>query len=335
MVLRQLIPLLLIIFTKLASAQSIISDLSNIEQFYPEERISEERVLKSSSNGKILILSHENKGFQPGDYVTLIVDEQLVSRAITAKAESGMAGIKVIKIYSLELWKRLKVGDNVKVLRGDDSYFLTLKALRNKKNNAEANAEKEIKDELAIRSEDDLFNDSTFLEEDRDLVDNDENKRKIKTDNILSAHVGSISGTDSNGDTTRYTLYSASWSYQFFDDIWSEISYGYSTAASYPSANVDTTITTLLLKVKWTITAPFYSFIQPYIGYQTISAEAPDYDAEQDTDVTLETYNQRLDELEKNTFVVGVSVIKRLVPGWFAKFDLGTDLINAGIALEF
>ena len=50
-----------------------------------------------------------------------------------------------------------------------------------------------------------------------------------------------------------------------------------------------------------------------------------DYDAEL----------QRVDALKKNSFIAGVTILKRLVPGWFLRADLGTDLIGGGIALEF
>ena len=42
-----------------------------------------------------------------------------------------------------------------------------------------------------------------------------------------------------------------------------------------------------------------------------------------------------VDNLNEGGPVVGVTVLKRLVPGWFARVDIGTDIVSVGAALEF
>jgi hypothetical protein len=41
------------------------------------------------------------------------------------------------------------------------------------------------------------------------------------------------------------------------------------------------------------------------------------------------------DNLKKSGPVFGITVLRRLVPGWFIKGDLGNDIINLGFAIEF
>jgi hypothetical protein len=39
--------------------------------------------------------------------------------------------------------------------------------------------------------------------------------------------------------------------------------------------------------------------------------------------------------MQDNALVAGVTILRRLVPGWFIKADLGTDQLNIGFAIEF
>ncbi|MEI8346249.1 MAG: hypothetical protein WCG27_02195, partial [Pseudomonadota bacterium] len=49
----------------------------------------------------------------------------------------------------------------------------------------------------------------------------------------------------------------------------------------------------------------------------------------------LDNEIQMVKNLEKDRFIFGVSGLKRLVPGWFLKADVGLDIIGVGFGLEF
>jgi hypothetical protein len=75
----------------------------------------------------------------------------------------------------------------------------------------------------------------------------------------------------------------------------------------------------------------------PYVGYQIININSPGAGVE-DGESTPEELDQELrlvDDLKKSSVIFGVTVLKRIVPGWFIRADLGTDILNAGLTLEF
>jgi hypothetical protein len=80
-------------------------------------------------------------------------------------------------------------------------------------------------------------------------------------------------------------------------------------------------------RLKYTISAPFYCYIQPYLGYQIITAQSPG--AQFPLELAL------VDQLKKSRIVGGATLLRRIVPGWFVRVDFGSDLINGGLLLEF
>ena len=50
-------------------------------------------------------------------------------------------------------------------------------------------------------------------------------------------------------------------------------------------------------------------------------------------DLSRET--QLVENSKSNSVVFGVTILKRLVPGWFVRADIGSDVIAFGVALEF
>ncbi|MCP4913705.1 MAG: hypothetical protein GY909_11370 [Oligoflexia bacterium] len=303
-------------------AQSLIDELSGSEgagQSDIELNLTTEKISKVSASRKIYILSNDNSSFFKGDFISLILGNKLAVRALVAKTENRFAGIKILKVYNNDLWKSLLPGTNVQIIRGDDSYF-------NKK------TQKEEKDEelSKIQDEDDLYNETALLEDDLTLDENP--NRLIKTDNIISAGLASIEGVDVNGSSKRYNQLNGTWGYQFDDNIWGEIQFGQNVIKDFPDDGLDTKFTSFSIKGKYTIAAPFFSFIMPYAGYQIKSASSPGGDG---TDAQLAQDQERLARLEEKGIVFGVTILKRLVPGWFARADLGTDALNAGLALEF
>jgi hypothetical protein len=72
----------------------------------------------------------------------------------------------------------------------------------------------------------------------------------------------------------------------------------------------------------------------PYIGFQTYSVSSPD--AGKGTSASQnEEELTAINDLKKSGAVFGVTLMRRLVPGWFIKTDIGSDVINLGFSIEF
>ena len=89
-----------------------------------------ETIQKISASKQVLILSNNSSSFGKGDFISLILDNKLINRAIVAKTVSGAAGIKIVKVYNSKINQFLKPGLKVQVLHGDDSYFLNEKKIK-------------------------------------------------------------------------------------------------------------------------------------------------------------------------------------------------------------
>lgn len=284
---------------------------------------------------KIFILTNENQSFAKGDFISLLLTNKLVCRALVAKtAEGKLAGIKIVKIYNLTLWKQLATGKEVLILKGDDSYYTN-----KEKSPTSKEAPKDKKDESKLQSDEDLFNSTSLSGSDDDLSLDENSKRLIKPDNLVSLNVGLIQGKDVDGSTKRYTQINGAWGYQLSDNIWGEAALGTNTITDYPFTGLDTRLVNITVKAKYTISAPFYSYLQPYVGYQTILADSPS--AGQDpgdgtrTPAQLEEETLLVQDLKKSSVIFGVTILKRIVPGWFIRADIGSDIINGGLTIEF
>lgn len=313
-------------FFNVTMAQNIVDQ---IDENAPEENLrpdlSFETIQKVSGSKKIFILTNNNNSFGKGDFISLVKDNKLVTRALVAKTVDAIAGIKILKIYSLAKWNTLKKGMSVQVIRGDDSYFRMKKPTKDSAEN------------FKIQEEEDLFNEETLLKDDLEIGDN--KNRLIKQDNLISVYLGKIEAQDETGNSARYSQINGAWAYQVEDNIWAELSYGQNVVNDFPSTGLDTKLTNLTVKGKYSIKAPFFSVIQPYLGYQMINADSPGA-GEQDatSPVTEDQLQAELDAVEsikKNRIVFGLTVLKRLVPGWFARVDLGSDILGLGFSLEF
>ncbi len=296
-----------------------------------------ETVNKISPSKKIFIITNENQSFSKGDFISILLSNQLVFRALVAKStEEKIAGIKLIKIYSSQLFSQLRSGKEILILKGDDSFYSVKKTVDPKKE------EEKIKSESKIQSEEDLFNSTTLSGED-DLTLEENNKRLIKTDNLLSINYGLLESKDNDGASTRYPHLNGTWGYQMSENIWGELTFGTNTIRDYPNANgdggLDTRLMSFSLKFKYVFSAPFYSYIMPYAGYQMVLADSPGagkYDASNpQSQTTLDLEASMVNELEKSGPVFGVTILRRIVPGWFARADLGSDIIGGGLCLEF
>lgn len=116
-----------------------------------------------------------------------------------------------------------------------------------------------------------------------------------------------------------------------------ELGAGTNTITDFPSTGIDTRMVNFTGKIKYTFNAPFYSYIMPYAGYQIININSPGagVDNGESTAEELEQELLLVDDLKKSSVIFGVTVLKRIVPGWFIRADLGTDILNAGLTLEF
>lgn len=323
---RGILILISIFFLPLTFGQSVVDEIdsfdSGLEVAPGSPELSTEKIEKISASGRIFILSNDSSSFGKGDFISILLDNKLVNRCLVAKTVSGSGGIKIMKVYNPELNKLLRPGMKVQVIRGDDSYY-------------KLRAKQQGKDEknALIEDEEGLFDETTLLEDDLNLEEN--NKRKIKTDNIFSLYLSQVEGQNADGDTTRYSQIGGAYAYQVDDNIWVEAGYSESLINDYPDAELDTKYTSLVFKVKYTVEAPFYSYIQPYAGYQITSASSDGIGSGDVSEARAALDQELVDDLNKNRVVFGVTVLKRLVPGWFARLDVGSDALNFGFGLEF
>lgn len=305
-------------------SQSLLAEYAQNANFPVQERLSKEKILKFSNTKRIIVTTYKNRGFLPGDYVTILLKDKHIARAVAAKTtEDSRAGIKIIKVYNLELWNALKAGNEVQILRGDDSFYVN-------QTSGDPNdpADQEIS---RISSEDDLYNDSTYLEEDLEIEGN--KKRKIKTDNIFTFGLGFIGTVDLEGNSTTDQTFGFSYMYQMADNIWVEGAYNFATLDGFPTTEVSSSLTTLTFNIRYVFELPFYSYALPYLGYRIMSVSAPE--AEVDDTVPADDQTRLLDEVEDTGPVIGITILKRLVPGWFGRLDLGTDHVYLGGSFEF
>jgi len=311
-------------------AQSSLDSLEEGETYYAGDHgdmqfeIFTEKIIKISESRRIFALSNQNNILKVGDFFSILMDKDLACRGIVARIRDEYIGVKIVKIYSLKLWTTLKEGMNVKILRGDDSFYDKSKFKKKEKEDQGPQ----------IKSEDDIYDENVIVDDLGEIDQN--NKRAIKTDNIISGGYSRITAEGLEGEGEKDAAhFSGSWSYQVADNVWGEFLYGYSLLGDYPSGGLDTAVTDIVVRFKYAIEAPFYSYVLPYVGYQMRAADSP-LAGEGSISETQATQELALvDKLGSNSIIFGVTVLRRLVPGWFAKVDLGTDVINVGVALEF
>ncbi len=324
-------PIFLIVFSFFISAQaysqSIFDSLSSSSGQINSSDLAVERVERISISRRIFIITNRSNSFGKGDFITLLVENQPIARALVAKiTPESLAGIKIVTIYSLSLWNQLRIGSNVQILRGDDSF------LRNPQNQTAA------ADEGLIKDDRDLFNDTTFLEDDLNFEENSD--RNLKNDHMLSVYMASIEGVDGNFQAKRYNQWNIAYAYQLDSNIFVEAAAGRRELTDFPPG-IDTTVTSLTAKLKYTFAGPYFTFFQPYVGYQIVSANSDDAGVPSTDPAAPTTPQQLQDELdliaetEKSQAIFGVTALRRLVPGWFVRLDVGTDKISGGLSLEF
>ncbi len=296
-------------------AQSVIQEISSYSNGPETSELFVEKIKTISNSKRIFILTNENKLIQKGDFVSILIEGNLVTRALVAKATEERVGIKMLKIYSLALWRQLRRGLDIQIIRGDDSYYR--KAMAKKQN-----VKKSDEAFPSITEEEDLFNNKLIGEVD------DEKKRVLPNDNLVGVSYGFYSAKNSDGGNQNYGHWGLTWAYQASANIFVEGLFGYSSMSQFPASGVNSTLTNLTARLKYTFALPLYSYAQPYVGFQNTTIATS-------TDSLLDSEAQLVSDSENTGIILGVTFLRRLVPGWFVKADLGTDLINVGFSVEF
>ena len=122
------------------------------------------------------------------------------------------------------------------------------------------------------------------------------------------------------------------------DNVWGEFQYGQGAVQGFPASDLTTILTSYTFRLKYTIEGPWYSYILPYGGYQSIVAESEAAGTDPSgnkSSVELENELNLLESASKSQVIFGVTILKRFVPGWFLRADIGSDIINFGLAIEF
>lgn len=277
-----------------------------------------------SSSKKIFILTNNNQQLGMGDFVSLALEDKLAARAVVAKVHQGQVGIKILKIYSVAQWSRLRRDLEVQVVKGDDSAF----GKKPEVTTAEAVTSR-------IKSEEDLYTGDVTADLESGLVEENKN-RHIKPDNIVSLSGAYFDANEiaSRGGKMRQPMFGVSWAYQFTDNYFLEGVYGRALLDNYPADSSQTLINHLVARIKYNIKGPAYTFFMPYIGFQSYTVSSPDAGkgtsaSQNEEELTV------INELKKSGPVFGVTVLRRLVPGWFIKADVGSDVVNLGFSIEF
>lgn len=323
----KLISLFFIYFISLSSplwANSLVED-ANLNSDLESENVFKETIKIISQSKRIFILSNINQQLGTGDFISLAMDDSLAARAVVAKVHQGQVGIKILKIYSLTQWGRLRRNAEVQIIKGDDSFFE-----KNKKANV-VQADEPSK----IRSEDDLYTGDVVIEDEVGVFNENKN-RHIKPDNIIAFNGAFFDAPEiaSKGGTVRTNELGISWGFQFSDNYFVEGVYGRAMLDNYPGDGAQTLVNHLTARLKYTIKGPLFTFFMPYIGYHSYTVSSPDAGKTNNVSTNAEEL-EVINSLKKTGPVFGVTVLRRLVPGWFLKADLGSDIVNVGFAIEF
>lgn len=308
-----------------SSAQTLVEDLGSSVELGDSAELFTETIRIIGRSQKIFIITNTNQMLGKGDFITILLnDKDAVARALVGKTHDGLAGIKVLKVYSLKRWAMLRQGLDVQILKGDDSYLFAPK-----QTTAPVQSDE-------IQSEEDLYSLESSVEEDISFLEKD--SRHIKPDNLVGIAYNQFSFNSELelNDTQRYVSNQVAfnWGYQFSDNYWFEGLYGRTLFNDFPGKGAQTAIDNLTFRLKYTFKAPLYSYIMPYVGYQLYSVTSPDAEKSDDPDRNAREA-QAISDLGKDKPIIGVTLLRRLVPGWFLKGDLGNDILSIGVAIEF
>lgn len=324
----QLILCTLCVNVSIAQRSDVMGELEKEVDLSQFQDMFTETIKIIGRSKKVFIITNSNQNMGKGDFITLVLDQKLpVLRAVVAKNSDGVSGIKILKLYSLKGWRLLGKGRDIQIVKGDDSWLFKPKT------------ETQVALESGrIGSEEDLYNINENAILNGDIGFEEEGKRHIKPDNILGGAWGRYNFVDTTKPTD--TVITASqwigrWAHQVDDNIWIEGIYGYNLIQGFPDNSQQALVNNLTVRAKYTVKAPMYSFLMPYVGYQQYSVSCPNCSTVGDSSMQ-DAEAKAVENVEKQSgLIFGVTLLRRLVPGWFLTVDLGTDSTNVGVAIEF
>lgn len=302
------------------NAQSIVEELEapSLSRGLEEMTFAETIILASKSK-RIFILTNKNQSLEPGDFVTMLVNGQQIVRGLIAKTKQGKSAFKVLKTYNNQVKTKLKRGMTVRLYRGDENQLTA--------NSSDNN--------LRINNEADLFSDSILLDE----KEKTKELSSITSNNIIQMGYGLLGSIDNSGDSSYYNHFVLSWNYRVKQFVWIESVLGYSAAKRFPADDISTDLYNLTARIKYNYELPFYSYIMPYAGIQIVLANSPEAGQGKPNTAQGQLEADREEELvsdaQKIYPALGITYMKRFVPSWFLTVNLGIDLINVGLAIEF
>jgi hypothetical protein len=312
-------------------SQDLVEDISSGVTVADNREMFTETIRIIGRSHRVFILTNTNQALFKGDFITLVLGEKdAVARAVVAKNHNELIGIKVLRIYSLKNWKRLKKNLDVKILKGDDSWLFK-KEVETKPNKGPEEIER-------INSEEDLYKDDLTG---KDLDSFGKDNRLIKPDNIVSASFSRYTldndlGNGGEGELQQYNRFSAQWAYQFADNFWFQGLYGRVQLDGVPASGTQTVLNDITFRLKYTFQAPLYSYFKPYIGFQIHSISSPNAGKNDPPNpVQDDAETALIEKMAKSDIVFGVTILRRLVPGWFVQADIGTDVLSLGFGIEF
>ena len=313
------------LFSQYAFSQGLIGDISG--NLTINDLITE-KVIKISPTKRIFVISNNGRGVERGDFVSLVFQGKIAARGIVAVTKDNSAGVKIVKIRSWAHWQLLRPGVDIQIIRGDDSYFKSPDDI--------AKQEQKSNEDGLIKSSEDLYNDVVI--EDKALEIEAKKNRYIKQDNFFGLDYGFVRNIDTGGQFVNYQQFNATYGYQLRDNFWLEVSYGQNIIRDFPAASIDTTQRAITARVKFMLQIPFYSYLQPYVGFQMITADSPQAGSDPSGATSQDQLNAELalvESLAKQDVIFGATIVRHLVPGWYARLNVGSDILALGIALEF
>ena len=305
-------------FTK---AQSLVDD-ANLYRGGDQSNVILETIKIISGSKRIFVITNNNQVLTVGDFISIALEDKLAARAVVAKIHQGQVGVKILKIYSMAQWTKLRRDQEVQIIRGDDSQF-------------ERQAIPQAPTENKIKNEDDLYTGDVMIEDDLTVFDENKN-RHIKPDNLVGLHGSYLDAAEiaSQGSNRRSMMIGLSWGYQFADNYYVEGVYSRASFNDFPNEGKSTVVNNLVGRLKYNIKGPLYTYFQPYVGFRMQSVSSPDAGKTADLSIAAQE-DEAISKLEKSGAVFGVTVLRRLVPGWFVKANVGSDIIDLGFSIEF
>jgi len=265
-----------------------------------------------------------------GDFVSFVKDNQLILRGLVVKTRDDRSGLKLVKIYDQNLWKSLSTGNDIQMLRGDDSYFLVQikkeqEALLEVNTANQSNASSNSSESLSAEEKMILGSDIS--------LENKSDNRKINANHLLYFTAGNYRSLGTSGESDTYMHYRVGWGFQVFNNWFTDVSYGYTVLKKYPEVDIDTALNTISFKFGYIFQLPIHSFLYAYGGLYNSIATAPGA-GEGVSDAQAELEIQRVRDIEGLGYLGGISFYKRLVPGWTFKVDIDLKNVGVGIMVE-